>query len=111
METKFNFNSVPQIWDDYKVLFVFSDDGRVSCRLSFYSDTPQDAIVSDLYVHESIRRQGGATAILNWCFECAKDNRCNSVSLRSDNDDWVRQWYKRIGFEIESSQVWLKKEI
>lgn len=40
METNFNFNSVPQIWDDYKVLFVFSDDGRISCRLSFYNDTP-----------------------------------------------------------------------
>lgn len=32
-------------------------------------------------------------------------------TLRSDNDDWVREWYKRIGFEVESSQVWLKKEI
>ena len=111
METNFNFKSVPQIWDDYKVLFVFSDDGMVSCRLSFYNDTPQDAIISDLYVHESMRKQGAATAILNWCFECAKDNKCNSVSLRSDNDDWVRQWYKRIGFEIESSQVWFKKSI
>ena len=59
MKTKFNFNSVPQIWDDYKVLFVFSDDGRVSCRLSFYNDTPQEAFISDLYVHESIRKQGG----------------------------------------------------
>ena len=111
MATKFNFNSVPQIWDDYRVLFVFSDDGRVSCRLSFYNDTPQDAVISDLYVHESIRKQGGATSILNWCFECAKDWGCNSISLRSDNDDWVRQWYMRLGFEVESSQIWLKKTI
>ena len=111
METNFNFKSVLQIWDGYKVLFVFSDDGRISCRLSFYNETPQDAIVSDLYVHESMRKQGGATSILNWCFECAKDNGCNSISLRSDNDDWVRGWYKRIGFEVESSHIWLKKEI
>ena len=111
METKFNFNSVPQIWDDYKVLFVFSDDGRVSCRLSFYNDTPQEAVISDLYVHESIRKQGGATSIINWCYECAKDCGCNSISLRSDNDDWVRQWYMRLGFEVESSQIWLKKTI
>ena len=111
MKTKYNFNSVPQIWDDYKVLFFFSDDGRVSCRLSFYNDTPQEAVISDLYVHESIRKQGGATSILNWCFECAKDWGCNSISLRSDHDDWVRQWYMRLGFEVESSQVWLKKDI
>ena len=111
MKTNFNFNSVLQIWNDYKVLFVFSDDNRVSCRLSFYNDTPQDAIISDLYVHESIRKQGGATAILNWCFEYAKDRGCNSVSLRSDNDDWVREWYKRLDFKVISSQVWLTKNI
>lgn len=111
METKFNFKAVPQIWNDYKVLFVFSDDGRVSCRLSFYNDTPQEAFISDLYVHESIRKQGGATSILNWCYECAKDYGCNSISLQSDNDDWVRQWYMRLGFEVKSSQMWLTKTL
>ena len=111
MEYKFNFNSIYQIWDNYKVFFVFSDDGSISCRLSFYDDTPQNAIVSDLYVHENMRKQGGATAILNWCFECAKERGCNSVSLRSDNDDWVREWYKRIGFKIESISIWLTKNI
>ena len=111
IENKFNFNSIYQIWDNYKVFFVFSDDGSISCRLSFYDDTPQDAIISDLYVHENMRKQGGATAILNWCFECAKERGCNSVSLRSDNDDWVREWYKRIGFKIESTSIWLTKNI
>ena len=111
IENKFNFNSIYQIWDNCKVFFVFSDDGSISCRLSFYDDTPQNAIVSDLYVHENMRKQGGATAILNWCFECAKERGCNSVSLRSDNDDWVREWYKRIGFKIESTSIWLTKNI
>lgn len=113
MQTKFNFESVTQTWEDYEVLFVFSQNynGRISCRLSFYNDTPQDAVISDLYVHKSIRKQGGATAILNWCYECAKDRGCSSVSLRSDKDDWTREWYKRLGFEVESSQVWLKKSI
>ena len=111
MMNEVKFNSVLQKWDEYETLFVFSDDGRVSCRLSFYKDTPQDAIISDLYVHESIRKQGCATAILNWCIECSKDRGCNSLFIRSDNDDWVRKWYKKLGFKKKSSQVWLAMSI
>lgn len=102
------FNSVPQNWDDYETLFVFSADGNVSCRLSFYNDTPQDAVISDLYVHESVRKQGYATNIINWCIEYIKDRGCNSLLIRSDNDDWIRQWYKRLGFKEKSSQVWFE---
>lgn len=105
------FNSVPQKWDDYETLFVFSDNGWVSCRLSFYTDTPQDAVISDLYVHKSVRKQGCATAIINWCIECSKDRGCNSLFIRSDNDDWIRQWYKRLGFKKKSSQVWFAMSV
>lgn len=106
-----SFNAVPQIWDDYIVWFIFSDDGCISCRLYIYNDTQNEAVISDLYVNASLRKQGGATAILNWCFEFAKFRKCDTVSLRSDHDDWVRQWYIRLGFEVESSRVWLKKNI
>lgn len=105
------FNSVPQKWDDYEVLFVFSDDGLVSCRLSFYKDTPQDAVISDLYVHESVRKQGCATSIINWCIEYSKNRDCKSLYIRSDNDDWIRQWYERLGFKKKSSQVWFEMSI
>ena len=111
MKQELKFNTILQIWDDYKCWCIFSDDGRVSCKLSIYNDNLQDAFISDLYVDESIRKQGCATAILNWCSEYAKDRGCNSLSLRSDNDDWVREWYKRLGFKVEYSQVWLTKNI
>lgn len=110
METNFNFKSILQVWDEYHSLFVFSDDGSVSCRLCFDHDGP-NATISDLYVQEDSRRKGGATAIINWCLKEAKAQKCLTVSLRSDNDDWIREWYKRMGFEVESSQVWLKKVI
>lgn len=109
--SNFNFTSVPQIWDDFKCWFIFSDDGRISCRLSIYNEQPQEAIVSDLYTHESIRKHGGAKAILNFCFDFARDRKCNTISLRSDNDDWVRLWYQRMGFEVESSSLWFTKKI
>lgn len=109
--SNFNFASVPQIWDDFKCWFIFSDDGRISCRLSIYNEQPQEAIVSDLYTHENIRKHGGAKAILNFCFDFARDRKCNTISLRSDNDDWVRLWYQRMGFEVESSSLWFTKKI
>lgn len=105
------FTTILQIWDDFKCWFIFSDDGLVSCRLSIYKESPQDAIISDLYTHESIRGQGAAKAILDFCFDFAKDKKCNTISLRSDNDDWVRRWYQRIGFEVKSSSLWLTKKI
>lgn len=109
--SNFNFTSVSQIWDDLKCWFIFSDDGRISCRLSIYNEQPQEAIVSDLYTHESIRKHGGAKAILNFCFDFARDRKCDTISLRSDNEDWVRLWYQRMGFEVESSSLWLTKKI
>ena len=83
----------------------------MSCRLSIYNDTPEDAIISDLFVPENCRNQGLGSEILKYCEKFAKEQGCESISLRSDNDDWVREWYKRLGFEVESSQVWLKKFI
>lgn len=105
------FTSVLQIWDEFKCWFIFSVDGMVSCRLSIYNEMPQDAIVSDLYTHESIRGQGAAKAILKFCVDFAKNKECNTVSLRSDNDDWIRKWYQRIGFKVKSSSLWLTKNI
>lgn len=105
------FTTISQIWDDFKCWFIFSNDGLVSCRLSIYEETPQDAIISDLYTHESIRKQGTANAIIDFCFDFAKSRNCNTISLRSDNDDWVRGWYQRMGFEVKSSSLWLTKNI
>lgn len=111
METKFNFNYVIQRWEDYHSWFLFTKDGVASCRLCIYDDNPKEGIVSDLFVRDTFRNQGYATALLEFCSKIAKSDGCEVISLRSDNDDWVREWYKRIGFEVESSQVWLKKEI
>lgn len=111
METQSNFNVVHQDWDDYQCWFVISSDCPVSCRLSIYSDAPEDAVISDLFVSENCRNQGLGSEILEYCEKFAKEQGCDSISLRSDNDDWVREWYKRLGFKVESSQVWLKKNI
>lgn len=111
METKSNFNVVRQDWDGYQSWFISFVNGLASCRLCIYSGTPKEAVVSDLFVHENCRKQGLGTDMLKYCETLAKEQGCYSISLQSDNDDWVREWYKRLGFEVESSLVWLKKNI
>ena len=111
METKFNFKSILQIWEGYRSWFIFLEDGFASCRMCIWNDSPKEGVISDLFTLEVCRQQGFASELLHFCENFAKTQGCDSISLRSDNDDWVREWYKRIGFEVESSQVWLKKEI
>lgn len=110
-DAEIRFNEVMQAWEDYISWFVFSEDGLVSCRLCVWKDNPNEAVISDLYVVEVVRKHGYATAILGYCRKFARQLKCDTISLRSDHDDWIRQWYMRLGFEVESSQIWLKKTI
>jgi GNAT superfamily N-acetyltransferase len=82
--------------------------------LSIYDDTPSEGIISDLYVYDACRQQGYATELLKFCSEVAKVNECNSISLRSDNDDWVREWFcpqcsKRLLVYDEETDSYKKK--
>ena len=106
-----DFNTQTCPWRDYTVIAVMSQDNMASCRIYIYPDDPHVAIISDLYVNEAVRGQGRATELLNYCAEVVKPLKCREIHLRSDTDDWVRQWYLRKGFEVISSQVWLRKNI
>ena len=111
MNNKYYFKTVHQIWKDYHTWFIFSNNGVASCRISVYDDNPTDCVISDLYVAQGERGKGIATKLIHYCIHHAKAQGCTAVSLRSDNDDFVREWYMRLGFEVESSQIWLRKEI
>lgn len=111
METKFNFKTIPQNWEDYRSWFIFLEGGFASCKMCIWNDSPKEGVISDLFTLEVRRQQGFATELLHFCENFAKTQGCDSISLRSDKDDWVREWYKKKGFKVESSQVWLKKEI
>ena len=98
-------------WSDYKTITIIAETETASCRIHIYDEEPNMAVISDLYVAQGERGKGIATKLIHYCIHHAKAQGCTAVSLRSDNDDFVRQWYMRLGFEIESSQVWVKKEI
>lgn len=98
-------------WQDYKTITIITNDETASCRIHIYDEEPKMAVISDLYVAQEERGKGIATKLIQYCIDHAKLQGCTAVSLRSDNDDFVRQWYMRLGFEVESSQIWLRKEI
>lgn len=99
------------IWEDYIAITIVALDKNSSCRIHIYNENQREAVVSDLYVSQMERRKGVATELLGYCAALAKSFNCTSLSLRSDKNDWVREWYRRSGFEEVSSQVWLSKKI
>lgn len=105
------FSTIVCPWIGHKAFVVISEDMMATCRVHIYEDEPHVAVISDLYVDAAARGKGKANEMLSFCETLAKSQNCSEVQLRSDNDDWVRQWYMRKGFEIESTQVWLKKNI
>ena len=111
MKTKHEFIHSVAMWEDYTAITIVALDKNSSCRIHIYNDNPQEAIVSDLYVAHLERKKGVATEMLGYCMRLAKSFNCTSLSLRSDTNDWVREWYRRSGFEEVSSQVWLNKKI
>lgn len=98
-------------WQDYIAITIIAIDGTASCRLHIYNDERDVAIISDLYVNIDKRRKGIATELLNYSINCAKEQGCSKISLRSDNNDFVRKWYQKLGFEEISSQIWFEKQL
>lgn len=99
------------IWDNYKELVIISHKSKASCRIYIYNDEPNIAYISNLYVDEKERNKGIGTELLKYCIDKAKQLNCSKIQLRSDNEDFVRKWYFRLGFKLIKSEIWLEKDI
>lgn len=105
------FNTIKIEYEHYKTMLIVSPDFNATCRIFIYNDDPKTAIITDLYVIESARENKIATQIINYAIDVAKGNGCYFVELKSEENSWVREWYKRLGFEIISEEVWMRKDI
>lgn len=105
------FNIQKQQWQDHISILIITRDLKSSCKIHIYDDDPNLAYVSDLYVDPEQRCSGIGSKILSFCEECAKNNGCGKITLISDINDWVRSWYKRIGYYEVSSQVVFEKKL
>ena len=106
-----SFTIIHRFWDNQIELSVIAKDNSAGCRIDIYEDDPKTAIISGLYTDTTHRQKGLAKKLLYFCVNLLRDRGCTKIQLRSDEDNWVRQWYIREGFEIISSQVWMEKQI
>lgn len=104
-------NTIEMGYEHYKTILIVSPYFNATCRIFIYNDDPKTAIITDLYVNESARGNKIGTQIIDYAIDVAKSNGCDSIELKSEENNWVREWYKRLGFEIISEQVWMKKDI
>lgn len=104
-------NTIEMGYEHYKTILIVSPDFNATCRIFIYNDDPKTAIITDLYVIESARGSKIGTQIIDYAIDVAKGNGCCSVELKSEENNWVREWYKRLGFGIISEQVWMRKDI
>lgn len=104
-------------WDDQYDFQIMAQDANSYCHVYIYYDDPTTAYVGDLYVDESIRKQGRAKNLLRYVENFVEKRGCDKLMLRVKiNTPWLREWYEREGFEIysgdeEPEYVWYKKKI
>ena len=100
-----------QQWDDHISAWVTSKDGKSSCRIQVYDYEPTVAYISDLFVDPNQRCNGIGSAIMNYCEDRARFWGCTKITLKSETNDFTRDWYKKIGYNEVDTHVWFEKII
>lgn len=96
----------------YSITLV-CDGGMGMVTMQFEKETQMLVYLTDLIVHQSIRKKGVANRLLEKCFEIAIKKNMSFMQLRADKKkDWLVKWYERKGFrkmrEEENEYVLLK---
>lgn len=81
-------------WEDYYDYRIMTENGNGHVRVSFFDD---EICISDLFVDESCRKQGIATALLNKVDELLDGRQATIVPLQ----DWCKCWYAKRGYTLK----------
>lgn len=94
------FTVVHANYEDRKSVYVSDKDGRAFGELYIRHDSPEDAVVCNVFVSELHRRKGIGTALLQKRIEIAKELGAQRVHLWLDKNSpvWVRENFERHGF-------------
>jgi N-acetylglutamate synthase-like GNAT family acetyltransferase len=60
--------------------------------------------LQDVDIIQSQRNKGYGTAMLHAIISISVQNKLESLYLRADENDWKKDWYKRLGFQ--PIEVW-----
>ena len=92
-----------------------NSDNTLRFALYVYSDDEDKLYLSNVFVDESIRKQGWGNQILKYVRRYAATHCSTSLTLNVVKDSWQKEWYERKGFKYVSdykeNKVWLRYEI
>ena len=81
---------------------IICDDGKGMVELAIEDDEERNYYVTfqSLMVHESVRQQGRANALLMFAEEKARELGLTQVVLDARKGTFLIPWYQRRGYEI-----------
>ena len=89
-----------------KTYEIVHPESKSRLMIDISNDHPSVAFIYNLYVSEDQRGQGLGKDILNYALNfCREKLGCHTITLEVLKDNWVRDWYKRLGFRDVYSTV------
>lgn len=88
------------LWWWGKSYTLILDNGKAMIDVLITNDHPYAACIQSLMVHESVRQQGIANAMLAFAEDKAKKEGCNQTYLCARKDTFLVPWYERRGYKI-----------
>ena len=87
--------------ETHKQITVVSINGKVQCNIHIY---PMEnvQVLSDLYVSEEMRKQGYATAILNYIDTNLQQRKYTMVFIEEKAPEWLFEMYNKRGYIIRT---------
>lgn len=91
-------------WWGFSETYI-TNDGAGIVEIQFDYDMPNTGYIKGLSVLEGHRCKGIGTELINACVCSAVNRGMKFLQLDVEQDkEWLREWYKRLGFEILSRE-------
>ena len=98
--------------------FLFMEENGIAVgRVYLYNDDKAVAYIEGLHVSENNRRNRIGTNLINMLIEKCKELDADVCMLWCYTDDWVHDWYKKLGFkdngeyQYDDNAIWMVKTI
>ena len=88
------------LWWWGKSSTLILDNGKAMIEVSIEDERPDAACIQSLLVHESVRQQGIANAMLTFAEDKAKKAGCEPVYLCARKGTFLIPWYERRGYNV-----------
>ena len=88
------------LWWWGKSYTLILDNGKAMIEVTIEDERPDAACIQSLLVHESVRQQGIANAMLTFAEDKAKKAGCEQVYLCARKGTFLIPWYERRGYKI-----------